>query len=498
MEQKQPFPLFVGPSFQSAVRRFNDQRTVNLVPEVVDVPGKGEQVAVLRSRPGLTKKYTFTDGASRAQFRGAYTLSNGDVSYFVVGGLLYSMVSPTSTPTLIGGTLLTTSGPISMADNGTHLMIVDGQFGYTLDLETLTGLVQITDDNFFPADFVTYLGGYFILNKKGSSFFFISDLDSIDFPPLNEQFAGASPDNAQAVLVNNQQLYVLGTRTIETWSLTGQTASAPFTPIQGRVAPIGIIAPFSLARLAGTYIWMGGNEQGDGVIYSMENDTPTRISNHAIEYKIQSLGDLSTSTAFALQWEGHQLYIINIPGLQSSLVFDYSTKQWTEWSSLLTQTPSVETRFMGQWHCFLRGQHVIFPASLQDNNRFYSIYTLDSDVFLDGDAPIRKLRQTPHVSKELRMLFYGLLEVDFQFGVGLANGAEWKTDPQVTMVMSKDGGQTWGNPMFASLGKIGEWKRRARFKRLGSARDVVFQVWVDAPVQVSFLSAWLSYEVGTA
>ena len=480
---KEIFPNFVGPSFQARSKRFNDQRSVNLYPEVVEVPGKGEQIATLYSRGGLELQNTIGIGP----IRGQYTLSNSQLSFIVSGPEVWQLTSVGGPPVLIGS-LITSAGPVSMVDNGAHLMIVDGTYGYTVDFNS-PAVVQIVDANFFPANTVTYQGGYFVLDKKGTNFFFISDLDSIDFPPLNEQFAGGSPDIVEAVISNSEQLYVIGSKTIEVWQQTGTTASAPFQRLVGRLSQIGITAPYTLARLAGTFMWLGANDQGDGIVYSMENDTPTRVSNHAIEARIQEAGDLSSSTGYGLQVDGHQFYAINLPGVDTTFVFDYTTKQWHEWTSIVAGS---EGRCIGQWHCFLNGEHVI------GDYRNGNIYRLNRTYYKDNGEPLRRLRQSPHMSKDLKTVFYGLMEVDMEFGVGLNDGEDYETDPKVTLQMSNDGGKTWGNPILASIGQIGEYTVRARWQMLGRSRDRVFRVWVDAPVRVAILSAYLSTQVGTA
>ena len=70
--------------------------------------------------------------------------------------------------------------------------------------------------------------------------------------------------------------------------------------------------------------------------------------------------------------------------------------------------------------------------------------------------------------------------------------------PRLVLKTSKDGGATWSNPIYASLGKLGEYRTRARWNRLGYGRDTVFQVSCTDDVKVTFLSAMLDAEKGTS
>ncbi len=72
------------------------------------------------------------------------------------------------------------------------------------------------------------------------------------------------------------------------------------------------------------------------------------------------------------------------------------------------------------------------------------------------------------------------------------------SDPRVTLLISDDGGITWKNPIYGSLGKIGQYITRARFQRLGYARDRVFKIVITEAVQVQMIMAMLDFEVGNS
>lgn len=479
--KQSPFP-FVGGSYQARAKAFDCQRTVNMYLETSDVgAGKNGQPALLLPRAGLRRVQRLGTGP----IRGAYTISNAQLSFIVSGNEVYQLSSALGVAIQLVGNLNTNAGPVQMADNGTHVLLVDGVNGYTIDLSA-PAVVTINDPNFYNgARTVTYQGGYFVLEVPGTSNFFVSDLDSIDFPPLNESSAVTSPDVLVCCLSNNEQLYLLGQRTFEVWALTGASASAPFSLISGRAFNMGCSAPATVQRIAGTFCFLGANDQGDGVIYSMENDSPTRISTHAIENMLQQYGDLSTSTAYAWQENGHYFYAINPPGATSTLVFDLTSKQWHERQSF--DATGNLSRHRPQVHCFLNGEHIV--GDYEDNR----VYIYDQNYFYDDEQPIRKLRQTPHSSAGVNMVFYKTLQVDMQVGVGTQ-----VINPRMVLRISRDGGNTWSEPRFATAGLIGRYLTRVRWQMLGRARDAVFQVYCDDPAFITYLSAFIDFEVGFA
>jgi hypothetical protein len=46
-----------------------------------------------------------------------------------------------------------------------------------------------------------------------------------------------------------------------------------------------------------------------------------------------------------------------------------------------------------------------------------------------------------------------------------------------------------------NIGKLGEYSRRARKKRLGKSRDTVFKLYSSSAVQMEWFKAYIEYEV---
>jgi hypothetical protein len=109
---------------------------------------------------------------------------------------------------------------------------------------------------------------------------------------------------------------------------------------------------------------------------------------------------------------------------------------------------------------------------------------------------IRRLRRAPHLAQENVRLFYRKFELDLERGVGLATGQG--VEPLVMLRLSRDGGHTWGEPLTMSAGALGAYTQRVIARRLGQARDTVFEVTVSDPVAWSLVNAWLDLEPGTS
>lgn len=78
--------------------------------------------------------------------------------------------------------------------------------------------------------------------------------------------------------------------------------------------------------------------------------------------------------------------------------------------------------------------------------------------------------------------------IEMQAGVGLVSGQG--DNPKVMMSISRDGGHTYGAEVVREIGKIGEYRRRAVFNRVGRSRDWLYRFRITDPVNTVFVAAW--------
>ena len=118
------FQGFIGPSYTLQSVNVDCQRCINLYPEMDELgTGKEGEVMSLVPTPGLRLLCTLPTGP----VRGTYTDSTGQL-WAVGGNTLYTVSTLWAWSPV--GTLNTSTGPVSMADNGSTLVVVDGPYGY--------------------------------------------------------------------------------------------------------------------------------------------------------------------------------------------------------------------------------------------------------------------------------------------------------------------------------------------------------------------------------
>lgn len=79
---------------------------------------------------------------------------------------------------------------------------------------------------------------------------------------------------------------------------------------------------------------------------------------------------------------------------------------------------------------------------------------------------------------------------------GGAPAAGTGVDPQMVLQVSNDGGKTWSKERSASLGRLGAYRKRLRYFRLGRSDNRAFRVICTEPVDVSLVACNLETSSG--
>lgn len=479
---------FIGPSYQLRSVNVDCQRLINMYPEINESGhGKeGQQLSYIGT-PGTSLLATIGSGPNRAN----YVANNGRV-YTVSGDKFYEL-DDSFTPTL-RGTLNTISGRVSIADDGFYIVIVDGTYGYKVDFDTNT-FTQIADAGFLGGDTVMVLDGYFVINKPDASGFFISNSVSerVTAGDMNPVFSGeetaldANPDKTLALWPFNKNIVSFNEKTIEFYFNSGN-ADFPFEPVNGALMNKGLVARYSVADADDTLFWLGRDKNGGGIVFAARGYQAQRISTHAVEQAIQSYATITDATAYCYQQDGHQFYVLNFTAAQKTWVYDLTTQMWHE--RAYTQDGKLK-RHRGENHIYAFEKHIV--GDYEDGR----LYELSMTAYKDADAYLTRRRIAPHLSNGGKLIFYSELTLDIESGVGL-DGLGQGTDPKAILRFSNDGGHTWSNERWVSMGKIGQTKRQAKWNRLGSARDRVYEVTITDPVKVVLIGADFEFQVGGA
>ncbi len=461
---------------------------MNLYPEKDEIgTGKEGEVAALVGTPGLSLLATIGNGPIRGLWYSSAPLnsgSNNGVFYVVSGNTLYS-VSSTWVATSVG-TLSTSSGPVSMADNGIQLFIVDGPNGYWSTLNSVS-LTKVTDVNWLGSNTVTFQDGYFIFVAPYSKEFYLSDLNAVTFTAPANTSRNGFPDNIIGFISANRNLWLIGDQTTEVWFDSGNNLN-PFQYIQGTLAQVGCAATYSVCKIANSIAWLGKDGTGTGIVFRANGYTPQRISTHAQEIAFESYSTISDAIGYSYEEKGHLFYVLTFPTANATWVYDTLTSLWHERAYL---TSGSFTRHRSNCYAFAFNTRVV--GDYANGN----IYEMDSGIYSDNGNPLVRQRVTPHISKDMDRVVHSILQLDVEAGVGL-DGTGQGTNPQAMLQWSNDGGHTWSNEHWSILCPIGATVARTIWRRLGTSRNRVYRVSISDPVKVVIIGAELDLGVNAS
>jgi hypothetical protein len=361
-----------------------------------------------------------------------------------------------------------------------------------------------------------------------------------------------------AILIDHREAWLFGTNSVEVWYDSG-AADFPLSPVQGAFNEVGCIAAFSVAKLDNGIFWLGADARGKGIVYRANGYTAQRISTHAVEWQIQQYGNLSDALAYTYQQDGHSFYVLIFPSANTTWVFDVATNLWHERAAFIngsftrhrsncqmafngeivvgdhelgniyafdlevfTDNGAVQ-KWLRSWRALPTGmndlkrtaQHslqldaetgaisssvVTTPVLTDVSVANEKILTESGDVLAwETTGPDSLLTESGDiiVQEDGDLMYYdgapavvgGALLVQKTLVISTA------IDPQVMLRWSDDGGHTWGNEHWRSMGLTGQWGRRVIWRRLGMTlklRDRVYEVSGTDQVKIAIVGAELN------
>jgi hypothetical protein len=489
----------LGSSYVARSTNAADSRMVNLYPEINAEGGK--EAAFLNRTPGLELIISAGEGPVRGMW------AFGGYGYIVSGVKLFK-VDTNWQFRQIG--VVDGLGPVSMVDNGVQLFIACNPSGFIYDSQTDI-FSPIADPDFPGAVTVGFLDGYFVFNEPNSQRIWVTALQNgLLVDPLDFASAEGSPDDLLSLIVDHREVWLFGTNTVEVWYNAG-LPDFPLARIQGAFNEIGCAAAYSVAKADNGLFWLGADARGNGIVYRSKGYAGERISTHAIEWQIQQYAIISDAIGYTYQQDGHTFYVLTFPSANATWVYDVATQAWHE------RAAWEDDQFKRhRSNCQMTYNEKILVGDYENGN----VYAFNLDVYTDNGAVqkwLRSWRALPTGANNLKRTAQHTLQLDCKSGVGLNGSAFFDPDdlliteddnniiteagdkiaivvdyvrganPRAMLRWSDDGGNTWSNEHWKTLGRIGAYGYRVFWRRLGMTmkiRDRVYEISGTDPVEI--------------
>jgi len=377
--------------------------------------------------------------------------------YVIAAGFGASSFQVSLTP---AGAAVNTSG----AQSGVHTLTSSG-YGFPNGSKT-----------------VSYINGRFVACAPNTQAFYVSDvLMGVNWNPLNVQTVDSNPDYLIGGIASHNELIMFCEQSGEVFYDSG-TVPSPFVRNVSGVFEVGCIAPYSIAKIDNSVMWLGKSTTGQGIIYRLNGYTPARMSTYSIEYAIQSMTVITDAIAFTYQQDGHHFYVLTFPTGNRTFVFDVNTQLWHERAGF---AGGLLKRWEAQEYAFFDNKHLV--CDFEEGK----IYYLNLDAYLDGIETHKWIRSWRAPPSDMKRAIHHKLTLEAEVGVGLQGGVT----PTVMLKYSNDGGHTWSadNWRDMGIGAAGEYSKRVFWHRLGmtTGQPRIYELSGTAPVKTMLLNAYL-------
>lgn len=439
-----------------------DQRFVNCFPEVVQNMVTEQNRVYLIKRDG-TSLHSNPPGTT-GEGRGIYSW-NGKL-YSVIGNKLYSNTTAIQT-------LSTSTGAVGFdqftAAND-YLVLVDGTKGYYIS--TTDVVTEITDPQ-FPTPHLPYpvfMDGYLFLQKTTGEIFNCDITDITAWQSTSYIEPESYPDGAVAICRQNNLLVSLGVNSVEFfYDAANAPPGSPLSRNQQAIIQYGCASGTSVAQEEGLVIFVAASATGEKFVVAVEGTKDTPISTEAINRILIGEGsNIADCWGFLTRQKGHLLYVLNLPSGGRTVVYDFNTKMWHEWSWYDGSTDSVfpmvdATEFQDQAYFLHQANGKIYKAS--------------PTVYQDDSRALKVLVQTSRFDGETaKVKFMDRIEV-----IG-----DWQTTTSnLNVYWSDDDYKTWTSARTVDLSS------RAYLYRCGSFRRRAFKLYSEAntPLRLNAIEA---------
>lgn len=524
-----PAPITDGPQFQtillgnkpyaSPFHSIGQEICQNLYLEMAQSDASAAESFLVKI-PGLRRFPSVYDASNLGACRGLFRSTNGRV--FSVHSSGFYEVGIDGSKTKLG-TINTLEGPVSMAENGALLMLVDGGDGWIFEYvkNVLTRITDanfpsITDGNPAPTS-VAYIDTYFVVNLPNSNTYYWSNSyytwDDVGadiyaqpydpahpqgyWTPLQSGQKSGKPDYINVLINCNNYLWIFGINSVEVHYDTGDTSGQQFRRYQGALLNIGCSAPRSVATYQNSIFFLGTDAAGTLGVFANDGLQPVRISTRGIEQKIQDMTKWSDCIGYTYAQNGHAFYVMQFPNASKTLVYDTVTNAWHE-RTKLRKSDGAYVRWDGlfavsNWDKLIMGDMSTSELYIHDPYYYQNDSPLSSDVNY-----IRCVKTTPITFVDGKLVRYNWIQVICNQGSGrvVDTAAKVGSDPMVQLAWSNDTGVTWSNERSAPLGKMGEYSKRTIFPSAGMGRNRVWRVAMTDPVPFLLVKLVINSNVG--
>jgi hypothetical protein len=312
----------------------------------------------------------------------------GSTLIVVSGSSVYS-VNTAWNPTLLG-TIGTSSGPVSIIDNGAfgQCAIFDGSAGY---LVTSGGAFSTLTLPFSGPAQATYQDTFGLVYAANTNEWFQSNAGDLStWGALNFSSADGLPDNIVAMKSIHREIWLLKQYDTEIWTDQGN-AGFSFGRLDGVFIEQGCAAQWSVAKSKELMFWLSRNKEGGYEVVMAEGYRVVPISHSGMSAELATYSTVSDAIGYTYRQEGQSFYVLTFP--TAGVTWCYTQGLWHKRAQFLN---GAWDRHLGNSYSFFNGKCVVGDYRTGNLYAFNLDNPTDNGVARKWLRTWRALKQAPN------------------------------------------------------------------------------------------------------
>ncbi len=449
-------PIDIG-FYESSTSPLAAQNCINHYPQNPQTKG-AISTGALFSTPGIVAFKDLVTGPGRG-----FSIFKNEL-YVIVGTSFYK-ISSTGIATNLG-TIAGTDRVITAQNGFTICIQIPGGNGYFYDLTN--GLQQITNAAY--VDFQAQAGGVTSVTYKSGRFVFTTALEFFnastftvnlgqDFDALDFELASDSPDDNVLCFTVKNELYIMGTETIQLYQATGGTAPI-FQTINGATISKGIAARHSVIEFDNSFVFIGGGPNESIAVWRGLSGSASKISTAAIDHAIQQYTQEEISNVFSWTYTEDGNFFVGFGFPDTTFVYDATTST-LQGRHVWHERQSNGSAWIASHVIDVYGKNYVLDISTG------MIGQLDRNFTKEYAGDITRQFTGSYIYNMGQSFRIPVMELNTESGVGNQKGTGSGENPMVEALISVDGGRTFISLGSRPLGTFENFTQRQVWQRLG-------------------------------
>ena len=271
------------------------------------------------------------------------------------------------------------------------------------------------------------------------------------------------PGTIVACRTLHRRIFLFSQNYTEVWENAGLGTNLPFRRNNSLLMEVGTPAIGSVTVGFDRMFFLAQDKDGLAGVMEVRGTESILVSNRALDYQLaQYAADPATGVADArgilIKENGLIFYRLNFTLANHTFVLNVSmsTAESPKWHE---EEVLNGDRHPAQTHAYFDGVNYYGAY----NTAIF--YMVDDQISTNNGEPIRRMR----IGKQISPEGYNRLRID-RWQLDVLQGAigAGSTNPIVFFAYSKDGGQTFGNYLHGTMGKIGQRTYRTVWRKVGT------------------------------